>query len=155
MKILILDNYDSFTFNLVQIIENIIQTEVVIVQNDKIELNEILQFDKIILSPGPGMPKDAGKLLEVISTFKDKIPMLGVCLGHQAIAEVFNGKLKQLDQVQHGVTSRILETNDDELFAEIKLPMTVGRYHSWVVDEQDFPCDSIGFDLINPQFFGL
>lgn len=139
MKVLILDNYDSFTYNLVQMIEDIIGQKVMVIKNDEVELSEIQDFDKIILSPGPGIPSEAGKLLKVISTFKDSIPMLGVCLGQQAIAEVFGGRLRQLNKVQHGVSSQIIESSDAKLYKQIKFPLQVGRYHSWIVDEEDFP----------------
>lgn len=141
MNILLLDNNDSFTYNLVQMIEEIIENQIDVIKSDSIEFESISVYDKIILSPGPGIPKEAGKLLEVISRFKNKIPILGVCLGHQAIAETFGGKLRQLDKVQHGVESQIFEVEDEVLFEGISLPMKVGRYHSWVVDEQDFPKD--------------
>lgn len=139
MKILILDNYDSFTYNLVQMVEDIIENEVSVIKNDKIDLNKIRGYDRIILSPGPGIPWEAGKLLEVILAHKDKIPMLGICLGHQAIAEAFGGKLRQLEKVRHGISSEIIEASDAKLFNQIEFPLQVGRYHSWVVDEADFP----------------
>lgn len=141
MNLLILDNYDSFTYNLLQMVEDILGKEVSVIKNDEIELKDLEQFDRIILSPGPGIPKEAGKLLDVIKNHEIRIPILGVCLGHQAIAEVFGAKLKQLDSVKHGVSSKILETDDENLFRNIELPLQVGRYHSWVVDAVDFPAD--------------
>lgn len=143
MNLLILDNYDSFTYNLVQMVEDILGKEVSVIKNDEIDLKDLKQFDKIILSPGPGIPQEAGKLLDVIKNYANRIPILGVCLGHQAIAEVFGAKLKQLDSVKHGVSSKILETDDENLFRNIELPLQVGRYHSWVVDDVDFPADLI------------
>ncbi|MDG4946476.1 aminodeoxychorismate/anthranilate synthase component II [Weeksellaceae bacterium KMM 9713] len=141
MNLLILDNYDSFTYNLVQMVEDILGREVNVIKNDEIALKDLEQFDKIILSPGPGIPQEAGRLLEVIKNYENRIPILGVCLGHQAIAEAFGANLKQLDSVKHGVFSQILETDDENLFRNIDLPLQVGRYHSWVVDEVDFPTD--------------
>lgn len=141
MNLLILDNYDSFTYNLLQMVEDILGKEVSVIKNDEIDLKDLEQFDRIILSPGPGIPKEAGKLLDVIKNHENRIPILGVCLGHQAIAEVFGAKLKQLDSVKHGVSSKILETDDENLFRNIELPLQVGRYHSWVVDAVDFPAD--------------
>lgn len=141
MNLLILDNYDSFTYNLVQMVEDILEKEVRVIKNDEIDLKDLDQFDKIILSPGPGIPQEAGKLLDVIKNYKNRIPILGVCLGHQAIAEVFGANLEQLDSVKHGVSSQILETDDENIFRNIELPLQVGRYHSWVVDDVDFPAD--------------
>ncbi len=141
MNLLILDNYDSFTYNLVQMVEDILDKEVSVIKNDKIELENLNQFDKIILSPGPGIPREAGKLLEVIKSCKEGIPILGVCLGHQAIAEVFGAKLLQLDFVKHGVSSQVFDTADEDLFRNLEFPLQVGRYHSWVVDENNFPAD--------------
>lgn len=141
MNLLILDNYDSFTYNLLQMVEDFLGKEVSVIKNDEIDLKDLEQFDRIILSPGPGIPKEAGKLLDVIKNHEIRIPILGVCLGHQAIAEVFGAKLKQLDSVKHGVSSKILETDDENLFRNIELPLQVGRYHSWVVDAVDFPAD--------------
>lgn len=143
MNLLILDNYDSFTYNLLQMVEDILGKEVSVIKNDEIDLKDLEQFDRIILSPGPGIPKEAGKLLDVIKNHENRIPILGVCLGHQAIAEVFGANLKQLDSVKHGVSSKMLETDDENLFRNIELPIQVGRYHSWVVDDVDFPADLI------------
>lgn len=139
MKILLVDNYDSFTFNLVQMVEEFDQIKLSVLSNDKIDIKSIRNFDKIILSPGPGIPSEAGKLIEIITAYKESIPMLGICLGHQAIAEAFGGKLRQLDMVRHGFSSRIWEATDNILFQQIKFPMQVGRYHSWVLDEMNLP----------------
>lgn len=123
MNLLILDNYDSFTYNLLQMVEDILGKEVSVIKNDEIDLKDLEQFDRIILSPGPGIPKEAGKLLDVIKNHENRIPILGVCLGHQAIAEVFGANLKQLDSVKHGVSSKILETDDENLFRDIELSL--------------------------------
>ncbi|MDO5655829.1 MAG: aminodeoxychorismate/anthranilate synthase component II [Flavobacteriaceae bacterium] len=139
MNILIVDNYDSFTYNLVHLINEIIGKEVTICTNDELENIQILDFDKVILSPGPGVPSEAGKLIDFIQKYAHEIPMLGVCLGQQAIAEAFGGKLVQLSTVKHGVISTLNQIQDDVLFRELISPVVVGRYHSWVVDETHFP----------------
>lgn len=140
MRILIIDNYDSFTYNLSHAVEKIIDDEVDVCFNDQIDFAQILTYDKLILSPGPGLPSEAGLLLEAIRFTAGKIPILGVCLGHQAIAEVFGASLKNLKAVQHGVSSLILPTTPtDNLYKEITEPIWVGRYHSWVVDHEKLP----------------
>lgn len=133
-KIVIIDNYDSFTFNLVHYFEAL-NCEVTVFRNDEFELDEIADFDKIVLSPGPGLPSEAGLLKSVIETYCNTKSILGICLGQQAIAEVFGGHLKQLKSVKHGVNSIIKTTVSDEvLFQNLPQNLTVGRYHSWVVD---------------------
>lgn len=139
MKILIIDNYDSFSYNLLHMVEEITGEISDILRNDEIDLNSPLNFDKVILSPGPGLPSESGLLMEFIKKFHAEIPMLGVCLGQQAIAEVFGGKLRQLQKVHHGISTQLHEINDDVLFKNCCIPFQVGRYHSWVVDEADFP----------------
>jgi anthranilate synthase component 2 len=140
MRILIIDNYDSFTYNLSHSIEKIIDKEVDVWFNDQINFEQILLYDKLILSPGPGLPSEAGMLNEVIRFAAGKLPILGVCLGHQAIAEVFGATLKNLDAVQHGVSSILLPTTPtDQLYKKITQPIWVGRYHSWVVDAENLP----------------
>jgi len=138
MKILVIDNYDSFVFNLVHYLEEF-SNEVTVVRNDEIELNLISQFDALLLSPGPGVPDEAGKLKEIITQFAAKMPILGVCLGQQAITEVFGGKLKNLSKVYHGVATKIKVTDSSEvLFQGLDAELEIGRYHSWVV-HQDLP----------------
>lgn len=133
-KIVIIDNYDSFTFNLVHYFEAL-NCEVTVFRNDEFELEELADFDKIVLSPGPGLPSEAGLLKSVIETYCNTKSILGICLGQQAIAEVFGGHLKQLKSVKHGVNSIIKTTVSDEiLFQNLPQKLTVGRYHSWVVD---------------------
>ncbi|SDD90898.1 anthranilate synthase component II [Riemerella columbipharyngis] len=140
MKIFVLDNYDSFTYNLVQIIEEIAKEEVVVCKNDKVSLSEISIFDKIVLSPGPGIPSEAGMLLDIIKFYSGKIPILGVCLGHQAIAEAFGGSLVHLDKIYHGVASdaHILKSKS-LLFQNLPKTIKVGRYHSWAVNPDNIP----------------
>ncbi|MFP3593837.1 anthranilate synthase component II [Chryseobacterium sp. SIMBA_038] len=139
-KILVFDNYDSFTYNLVQIIERVLDQKVDVVRNDQISLEEINKYDKIILSPGPGIPEEAGILLDVIKEYAPTKSILGVCLGQQAIAEAFGGSLINLSEIFHGVaTSAELVKNDTKLFRNIPSGLAVGRYHSWAVDPKNFP----------------
>ena len=138
-KILIIDNYDSFTYNLVHYLEDL-NCEVTVYRNDEFDIDELQKFDKILLSPGPGVPKEAGLLIEVIKTYAKTKSILGVCLGQQAIAEVFGGSLINLDKVQHGVASTITIVEPDEpLFHNLETTIEVGRYHSWVVNPVGFP----------------
>ncbi|MBU1011906.1 MAG: aminodeoxychorismate/anthranilate synthase component II [Bacteroidetes bacterium] len=133
MNCLIIDNYDSFTYNLVHLVKEIGVIPDVI-RNDKFRLEEIAKYDKIILSPGPGVPNDAGFLKQVIKEFAPRKSIFGVCLGQQAIAEVFGGRLINLEQVYHGVVSEIELVMNDYIFEQIPLKFMAGRYHSWVVD---------------------
>lgn len=147
MKIVIIDNYDSFTYNLSHLVKEL-EAEVTVLRNDAFQLNELEAFDKIILSPGPGIPSEAGLLLEVIRTYAGKKPILGVCLGEQAIGEAFGGKLTNLSEVFHGIQTPISikkrqseskETEMDYIFNGLPDEILVGRYHSWVVDTDGFP----------------
>lgn len=138
MKIVIIDNYDSFTYNLSHLVKEL-GAEVTVVRNDQFELPYLEQFSKIILSPGPGIPSEAGLLLDVIRAYAGKKPILGVCLGHQAIGEVFGGKLENLSDVFHGVATPCHITAEDPLFSGIEKDITIGRYHSWVVSKEQFP----------------
>lgn len=138
MKIVIIDNYDSFTYNLSHLVKEL-GAEVTVYRNDKFELSQLEVFDKIILSPGPGIPSEAGLLLDVIKAYAGKKPILGVCLGHQAIGECFGGKLTNIGEVVHGVATPCHITSVDYLFANLPCDIEIGRYHSWVVDQQDFP----------------
>ncbi len=134
MKVLVIDNYDSFTYNLVHYLEDL-NCEVTVIRNDKLTLEEVDVFDKILLSPGPGIPDEAGLLKDIIKTYAPTKSILGVCLGQQAIAEVFGGALINLDKVYHGVATTINIIVDDEvLFKNLDKTIEVGRYHSWVVD---------------------
>lgn len=133
MKVFILDNYDSFTYNLSHYVESL-DVEVCVKLNDQFELSEIEVFDKIILSPGPGLPKDAGKLMEVILKYHSTKPILGVCLGMQAIGEFFGEKLINLDTVKHGVQESIHFLKPSPIFQDINSPQLVGLYHSWAIE---------------------
>ena len=146
MRILIFDNYDSFTYNLVHVVEKLIHGKVDVYRNDKIALEDIKDYDKIILSPGPGLPSESGLLLPLIKEYASSKSILGVCLGQQAIAEAFGGKLVNLTTVYHGVATKInvngkrtLKEND--LFQSLPNELEVGRYHSWIVDKDNFPVD--------------
>ena len=133
-KVLVIDNYDSFTYNLVHYLEDL-DCEVTVVRNDKLTLDDVEPFDKIVLSPGPGIPDEAGLLKSIIERFAPTKSILGVCLGQQAIGEVFGGTLINLDNVYHGVATKVSITVDDEpLFKGLKKEIEVGRYHSWVVN---------------------
>lgn len=138
-KIIVIDNYDSFTYNLVHYLEDL-NCEVTVYRNDEFDIEELQKFDKILLSPGPGIPDEAGLLKEVIKTYSDTKSILGVCLGQQAIAEVFGGSLINLEKVYHGVATNIkIQVQDDPLFKGLESEIEVGRYHSWVVNSTDFP----------------
>lgn len=138
MKLLVFDNYDSFTYNLVHLAEKILDQKVEVVRNDQIALDKVYEYDKIILSPGPGIPVEAGLLLPLIKRYASSKSILGVCLGHQAIAEAFGGSLRNLTTVYHGVSTPCkLEAN--ELFEGLPRQIEVGRYHSWIVNEADLP----------------
>ena len=142
-KRVVIDNYDSFTYNLVHYLEDL-NCEVTVFRNDEFEMDELQQFDKILLSPGPGIPDEAGLLKNVIKTYASSKSILGVCLGQQAIGEVFGGTLINLEKVYHGVATNIKITNtDDVLFKDLPNEFEVGRYHSWVVSNDDFPNDLI------------
>ena len=134
MNILVIDNYDSFTYNLVHYLEEL-NCSVTVKRNDQFSLDEVAAYDKIVLSPGPGIPDEAGLLKAVIKQYAKIKPMLGVCLGHQAIAEVFGGTLTNLSTVFHGVSSSMTVLQDDPLFNGLPKEFEVGRYHSWVVNK--------------------
>ena len=144
MNILVLDNYDSFTFNLVQYIQEILGTEVDVFRNDAISLDEVEAYDVIVLSPGPGIPSEAGIMPELIQRFAPSKTILGVCLGHQAIGEAFGAKIENLKTVFHGVETPIGTTDIDEpMFEGLPEPFQAGRYHSWVVREDTLPTDLV------------
>lgn len=139
-RILILDNYDSFTYNLYHYAEEYDKHQIEVHRNDEVTLELVNSFDGIILSPGPGIPSEAGLLLKVIENFYERKRILGVCLGQQAIAEAFSGKLVNLSQVYHGVATPItIRQPSHYIFEGLPERIDVGRYHSWVVDEKDFP----------------
>lgn len=138
MKILILDNYDSFTYNIVHAVRKLgLNPDVV--RNDKITLPEIEDYDKIIISPGPGIPSEAGVLPALLKEYAGKKPILGVCLGHQAIAENFGAKLENLKEVYHGVQTMAYKTADDYIIDSFPKEFPIGRYHSWIVSNDDLP----------------
>ena len=141
MKILVVDNYDSFTYNLVHYLEQLTDATIEVHRNDKISLKEIERFDKILLSPGPGIPSEAGILLDVIKIYSPTKSILGVCLGQQAIAEAFGGSLSNLKEVFHGVSTPVEIIKDDILFKNIPKKLNVGRYHSWAVNKEDLPAE--------------
>jgi anthranilate synthase component 2 len=142
MKILVFDNYDSFTYNLVHLVEKIMHQKVDVYRNDQIPLENVKGYDKIILSPGPGIPEEAGLLLPLIKEYAASKSMLGVCLGHQAIGQAFGGKLINLTTVYHGVATPVKILNDNAaLFEGLPNKLEVGRYHSWVISEEGFPND--------------
>ena len=138
MRIVIIDNYDSFTYNLAHLVKSL-GAEVTVLRNDRFALEELEAFDKIILSPGPGIPSEAGQLLDVIRTYAGRKPMLGVCLGHQAIGEVFGATLENLSDVFHGVATEGRQFGVDPIFRGLPERIVMGRYHSWVVSREDFP----------------
>ena len=140
MKIVVIDNYDSFTYNLVHAIKKITGLPVDVFRNDEIALSDLEKYDKIVLSPGPGIPEEAGLLLDIIREFGPKKSMLGVCLGHQAISEAFGGKLHNMNKVLHGVATPVtLTANKSELFEGLPATFEVGRYHSWIVEKENLP----------------
>lgn len=139
MRILLIDNYDSFTFNLVHLVEKCFSGDVEVRRNDAISLSDVSFYDKIILSPGPGLPDDAGITKDVIREFSASKSILGVCLGMQAIAEVYGAGLKNPEQVHHGIASPISITKKDKLFANCTDKFLVGRYHSWAIKNDTLP----------------
>ena len=164
MKILVLDNYDSFTYNLVHLVEKILHQKIDVHRNDQIALEKVKEYDKIILSPGPGIPEEAGLLLALIKEYAATKSILGVCLGHQAIGEAFGGKLINLSKVYHGVATPVRMVNGQwsmvnnqsaiavdkdspftihhsrlNLFDGLQNEIVVGRYHSWIVSDENFP----------------
>jgi anthranilate synthase component 2 len=165
MKVLVLDNYDSFTFNLVHILRELgVAYEVY--RNNKIELSEVDQFDKILFSPGPGIPSEAGFMPEIIENYIGQKPMLGICLGHQAIAEYMGGKLENMPKVYHGINTPIFQTGKSKIFEGIPREFEAGRYHSWKVSKEGLPAgisisaededgDIMAFDVAEMNAFGI
>lgn len=138
MRTLIIDNYDSFTYNLAHVLKEL-GADVTVVRNDRFSMDDVAAYDKLILSPGPGIPGEAGRLTEVIRTYAGRKPMLGVCLGEQAIGEVFGARLLNLSEVYHGVQTPIHVTRPDYLFEGLPDTFPAGRYHSWVVSPDGLP----------------
>lgn len=144
LKILVFDNYDSFTYNLVHLVEKITHEKADVFRNDKLPLEKVKDYDKIILSPGPGIPEEAGLLLPLIKEYASSKSILGVCLGHQAIGQAFGGVLTNLSTVYHGVATKIKVGSQESgvrsrLFNDLPDELEVGRYHSWVVSKENFP----------------
>jgi len=137
-RIVIIDNYDSFTYNLSHLVKEL-GAEVSVFRNDKFQMQQLDAFDKIILSPGPGIPSEAGFLLDAIRNYAGRKPILGVCLGHQAIGEVFGAKLKNLNSVFHGIATPATIIQDDYIFDHLPQTLEVGRYHSWIVSKDALP----------------
>lgn len=156
MKILVIDNYDSFVYNLVHYLEEM-DVAVTVKRNDQFSLEEVVNYDKVLLSPGPGIPEEAGLLKPLIASYAGKIPILGVCLGQQAIGEVFGGSLVNLKKVFHGVaTEATIIDSTEPLFKGMGPKIEIGRYHSWVVGLDGFP-DSLKITAIdeNNQIMAL
>ena len=138
-KILLFDNYDSFTYNLVHAIKSLGYQNVDVYRNDKIKLSQVNQYDKIILSPGPGLPSEGGLMMQLLKEYAKTKSIMGVCLGHQAIAELFGAKLVNISNVFHGVQTAIKIMGNDYLFKGLSKEILAGRYHSWIVSKEDFP----------------
>lgn len=139
-KILVIDNYDSFTYNLVHYLEKLSGIYPSVFRNDEIDLDEVDKFDNVLISPGPGIPMEAGKCLDIIRRYASSKSILGICLGHQAICEAFGGKLLNLSTVYHGISSPVkIKAPDDSLFKNIPPIIMAGRYHSWVVSRDNLP----------------
>src|SRR5436190_4312185 len=141
MRILVFDNYDSFTYNLVHLVEKILHYKVEVHRNDQLSLEKVKDYDKIILSPGPGIPEEAGQLLPLIKSYASSKSILGVCLGHQAIGQAFGGTLVNLSAVYHGIATPIMvkqerAVSDNDVFQGLPPTIEVGRYHSWVISEE-------------------
>ncbi len=140
MKILVIDNYDSFTYNLVHVIRKITGQPVKVLRNDELTLEEVEEYDKIVLSPGPGIPDEAGLLKQVIREYASRKSILGVCLGHQAIAEVFGARLQNMERVIHGMATPVsIVSRNGSLYQNVPSTFDAGRYHSWIVDSKDLP----------------
>lgn len=138
IKVVIIDNYDSFTYNLAHLVESL-GAEVTVWRNDRFEIPQLEPFDKILLSPGPGIPSEAGLLCEVIRAYAGRKPILGICLGHQAVGEVFGARLENLSEVYHGVATEGSQWGNDPIFSSLPQRVVMGRYHSWVVSRDNLP----------------
>ncbi|GGE94762.1 anthranilate synthase, component II [Chishuiella changwenlii] len=149
MKILVIDNYDSFTYNLVHSIKKF-ANDITVVRNDEISLEEVNQYDKILLSPGPGIPDEANLLKPIIEKYASTKSIFGVCLGQQAIGEVFGGTLLNTQEVFHGIKSDVKVIKEDILFKNLSSDLEVGRYHSWVVSNENFP-DELEITAVGPK----
>lgn len=139
MNVFLIDNYDSFTYNLSLLVKHITGKRPVVKRNDELIIEELADYDKLLLSPGPGLPVDAGLLLSVVTQYAATTSILGICLGHQAIGQVFGARLKNMEEVFHGKSTKIIPDKGTKLFCGLDDPFEGGRYHSWVIDESDFP----------------
>jgi anthranilate synthase component 2 len=154
MKILVFDNYDSFTYNLVHLVEKITHQKVDVFRNDQISLEQVNAYDKIILSPGPGVPSEAGLLLPLIKEYAATKSILGVCLGHQAIGEAFGASLENLSKVYHGVATPIQILNmEAPILKGLGNTVEVGRYHSWIVSDKNFPSNELEITAVDDNGF--
>lgn len=142
MKVLVFDNYDSFTYNIVHVLREF-DVNPDVIRNDKITLENIEPYDKIIISPGPGIPDESGLLMPMLKKYAEKKSILGVCLGHQAIGQYFGASLVNLSEVYHGISTPVKIIKKDYLFEDMPTEFLVGRYHSWVVDNSGFPADTL------------
>jgi anthranilate synthase component 2 len=151
MKILVLDNYDSFTYNLVHLLKELgLENSIEVHRNDKISLEEVERFDKILLSPGPGLPSEAGIMPELIRKYAPSKSILGICLGHQGISEIFGAKLENMTEVLHGVaTKAIITSNEERIFNNIPKELKTCRYHSWTVVPESVPTDELEVTAID------
>lgn len=155
MKTVIIDNYDSFTYNLAHLVKGL-GADVEVVRNDRFIIGQLEPYDRIILSPGPGIPSEAGLLLDVIRSYAGRKPIFGVCLGHQAIGEVFGARLTNLAEVYHGVATEGTQFGNDDIFKGLPKRIVMGRYHSWVVDRTAFPeCLEVTAVSDDGQIMGL
>ncbi len=155
MKTVIIDNYDSFTYNLAHLVKGL-GADVEVVRNDRFTIGQLEPYDRIILSPGPGIPSEAGLLLDVIRSYAGRKPIFGVCLGHQAIGEVFGARLTNLAEVYHGVATEGTQFGNDDIFKGLPKRIVMGRYHSWVVDRTAFPeCLEVTAVSDDGQIMGL
>lgn len=144
MRIILVDNYDSFTYNLYYIIKNVLNRNIDVVRNDKISIGEINKYSHILLSPGPGLPDDAGITKDIIKIYGETKSILGICLGHQAIAEVYGSSLVNMEEVKHGICDRIyIRESKEPIFQGLNNPFNAGRYHSWIVDKTKLSSDLI------------
>jgi anthranilate synthase component 2 len=156
-KILVIDNYDSFTYNLVHYIEKVTGVNPSVFRNDEISLDEIRRYDKILLSPGPGTPDESGICLDLIRMYAAEKSILGICLGHQAIGQAFKGKLLNLSQVYHGISTHVnIIDRNDPLFIGLPATINAGRYHSWVLTKEYFPeCLTVTCEDDNGMIMGI
>lgn len=143
MKIVIIDNYDSFVFNIVRYINDLTQTKALVIRNDQVDYNELNDADAIVLSPGPGVPSEAGELMQILKKYHLKKPILGICLGHQAIGAFFGSELIQNKQPIHGKSTSIKQIENDALFTGLSRSFMVGRYHSWSINEKSTSLSTI------------